>query len=1498
MDKTSLINEDLDDQKNEQATSSYTPILSPSSISNTSRSIQPSSIHQNRVFRDLITQNGRQAIQTTYPYIKEQACALREPFRKEAKQGSQLLQELCNETKEFLPTHRQPETLMDLLEFMLDRDIITKERMVDIDKIMSFFPDISEKTDRRTLTRPYIFEGLWKIVFLLEQDGMFSDKKRTFKQKLEHPRPGRDISVSEYLFKKINGGNESGIADLMFTLSDKPEEKKDEMPENQTRSPCDTDYRMPTGEAILISSKYYQKEHGINKYDVNELITEAKKEKSGGSGGYKVDEFSIIVLVKDKVAFKKILDATHEKEVVNYLSYKHILDVSDLQEGLTRLYFYLKEKGINITNVRASAWYDKISESKPYILSQLRFHQDYIVTYTDSKINEGGSKFIWGAVPRSGKSFMVGGLIAKRLPRYVILILGAISETKEQFIKDVFKKYRELEVYYKKNEYDHIIDMQKLNHNDRKTKIEAAVMDTTGHYIFVYSQELLREHIKNYDDYQSTIGQRPVLTFEIKELRSQKQAELILKKKSVDDIKLKKSLLATEVERKKLLAKFEEKENKELKKIEAEIEALDGTLLVRLMEPIFKSEPYVFFDEVQQGSGYANVKNQQDGILHHLFPKGYLGVTPKLVLVTATYAKPLLKYNENLNGEPIHLISWSYENNNVRMKQFDAHELSEFIEDDKDRSKKLELLQTLVKEWEERGMTRTKIAQQYMNYPELVLLSPETIKFDNPLLIHQNSDKYSDVHIGDINVNELFKKNKTGFVHSNYVDKLLEYICHQYESLRIQYHVNFRGTDSRTKFHSQLWFLPTTIRSDKEDIDTEVDGPNSFADTAEFLAKQICENSLFEDFNVAIVHSLKSKSRIEETDERHTKTGTIRRLSSEKRIFLCNHDDDKNDIKTLLKEVEIQSHNEHKSLIILTGKRLRLGISLNCVDLAIHLDPITSVDTLYQSMFRVLTERKGKERGYVIDLLPHRAIKFVYEICEYTGDRKVTMERVKQALYLFNVNFIRKLALRPDHHGSSMYKKLMEAFHIDNTEKFISYQDTIFNTRIDQIKRNFKKAISSLNTEEKSHIKKLMTKLLKFSKDKAPKGKTETVKQGERPTRPPPDIDSDSDSESEQDTDELKSSDIESLFKKLTFLFSLFVLYHSNATLPGFYYEYKNAINQPQFTHEAIELCDEINIDLNTIHACFVKYQLAMKKNEKKTGEPTELDDESTVESKETKDIWQEMSSISIEQIRSYMTKYANLVENMYRVTPLTIQELFDTTQTHMENNVISQKANTETDLFSSTSSSISGSSISGSRSGSSSGGSSSSSSSRSGSISGSSELKEKLQLELNALIHQKSQLEKKRQLDEDEDSKDEAPQPTPEEILLQTQIDKLKEQLRELDNPISTKHAPRVLQPEILEQKAVEANPGEKPREIKCQIGLKWDDMKKYAKSAGVDTKLNKDELCKALSEKGPFIHRGELVIVIYEPPKLAEKKGIRLTHKKRRTRRRKIRRSNLKSR
>ena len=60
----------------------------------------------------------------------------------------------------------------------------------------------------------------------------------------------------------------------------------------------------------------------------------------------------------------------------------------------------------------------------------LRFHQDFIVNYTYDLIKyKKKNKFIWGAVPRSGKTFMIGGLIEKYEPENVIIFL--ISKIKK-----------------------------------------------------------------------------------------------------------------------------------------------------------------------------------------------------------------------------------------------------------------------------------------------------------------------------------------------------------------------------------------------------------------------------------------------------------------------------------------------------------------------------------------------------------------------------------------------------------------------------------------------------------------------------------------------------------------------------------------------------------------------------------------------------------------------------------------------------------------------------------------------------------------------------------------------------------------------------------------------------------------------------------------------------------------------------------------------------------
>ena len=81
---------------------------------------------------------------------------------------------------------------------------------------------------------------------------------------------------------------------------------------------------------------------------------------------------------------------------------------------------------------------------------QLRFHQRFIIECTLKCIETKTSKFIWGAVPRSGKSYMIGGLISERFKQgsknNIVIILGALTETLQQF-KDMFKQFSNFSGY-------------------------------------------------------------------------------------------------------------------------------------------------------------------------------------------------------------------------------------------------------------------------------------------------------------------------------------------------------------------------------------------------------------------------------------------------------------------------------------------------------------------------------------------------------------------------------------------------------------------------------------------------------------------------------------------------------------------------------------------------------------------------------------------------------------------------------------------------------------------------------------------------------------------------------------------------------------------------------------------------------------------------------------------------------------------------------------------
>ena len=837
------------------------------------------------------------------------------------------IQECCNH-EVYWSERNQPKTLLDLLHRIFSSNISS------CDSLFAKFPESGERTNT-LLSRAYIFEALWKIIFLLNLDDIAPGFKRNFKVSIEQ---NRDIDVFEYLNRPINEGNRAGVCDLYFTV-----EKDEEATKNKTPNACEDRFSPMVGDAYLFTSKYYKKEKGLGKYDYEKIITEAI-EKYGplhkANSEIKSDTFRIITLINNKDEFIRSLHRNTDRAVKKY-----VLDETDIYgyDDLNMIYYkklyqWLKTSFTSVAQIEdETKWIEVLQlRIEPNIADILRFHQQYFVDYTcDLLKGKTSGKVIWGAVARSGKSFMIGGLVAKRHPDVVLLLLGAVGETKEQFIDDLFKKYSDLKGWYR------VIDTQ-----DSSRKITY----TTDPVIIVVSQEKLRGDVA-------------------------KMTGFI---KSLDP--------------------FLERENK-----------------------------MIFFDEVHQGGGESSMQRETIEYFYRPeFPE------PILIMVTATYTKPMIKYSEDLGSGLAHLVTWSYDMI-MKMKSFskgmvtvdDTPDETKLINmSDPDYVRKMTILYNITDLYNRSGKSDESISQEYGIYPELKYLIPTietprtTIGEGDGKIVLSNNE----------NVKKLWEINGNKLKYESSMMDYLDYIYNNVYTKLLHNQFNFvaNGTGET---HSQLWFLPTQLRKGDSNNPSNDNDDSTFEIVSRRLAECIISNKNYKKFNVCIVHSIEKKGVL-----------PIKDSDGVERVFFeCVT---AKSVKKCIRDREVEAKAAKRSLIILTGKRLRLGISLPCVDVAIHMDPLQSYDIIYQSIFRVLTERRGKTLGFFVDMLSDRAIRFVYNYTiqsktEGLREDRPTREDVRNSLLLFDVNGIKeKILYKDDTNKISGYDNIAEAFGLKLTEKF------------------------------------------------------------------------------------------------------------------------------------------------------------------------------------------------------------------------------------------------------------------------------------------------------------------------------------------------------------------------------------------------------------------------------------------------------------------------------
>ena len=839
-------------------------------------------------------------------------------LEKSIKDNNELVKSLRKKRNDCISEKAKYKNNMTLREL---QELILEEDRQNVREFLDLFLTTQDRSSSVKVTRNHVFEAIWILSYLNRVDDLSDQRRRIFYKSLEKQETQTN---EEVLNGNVNSSSGGGIADIYFEMDEgSPDKQLDKTNCNSKDIPIPHCENVPIKvyDRYLFSSKLYKKEKGAPKYDVQDIMVEASN--SFGKTGY-----NIVLLVNDKDILQKRFDRTNK--IIGKSVHK-ILDMNDLDVFYKKLLYHLQgQSSIDI---------EKITKSL-----QPRIHQSYFINYTNECIKKKNKKFVWGAVPRSGKSFMIGGLVSDIKPKYVFLILGAITETKDQFIK-MFKDY---ETSF--GEYT-IHDLQsKIKHNDGKSN-----------HIFICSQEMIR--LQNKD-----------------------------------------------------------------KKIPQEIfKILKG-----------EKDKLVFFDEIHQGSGEQSM--QGDMLQNLVFDNEYLA----FIMVTATFAKPYLKYM-NKGDENTKLLQWRYDD--IQLMK----DINKFITDEESGEKKYEIydefleklkneddgdlksntFKQVINDQLKQGKTFDNISSEYKIYPELVVSTP---------IISDIPEQYNSLIVDkDINIEGIFKPlMKKTISETNTCDKFIQYLFEEIYTKLILRRLKY---DVRNP-HSEIWFLPTVLRDKDKDKEIEV---SPFRNLTQNLVTRLMDHDFFKkNYCFVILHSVGfDNTKIEFFGEGIEQGGQFVTWDKADINSTAKHGcvstKCNKDVKNCVLEQEACAKAHGKSFIILTGKMLRLGVSLPCVDIALHMDPIKSVDTIYQSMFRVLTERKGKEKGIFIDLLTTRQISFMYDYTNYVTNDKITlttenkMKKLLENLLLFNFDGISNTQ------GSEyqqLYDKLMSQFSLDNPELF------------------------------------------------------------------------------------------------------------------------------------------------------------------------------------------------------------------------------------------------------------------------------------------------------------------------------------------------------------------------------------------------------------------------------------------------------------------------------
>jgi len=670
-----------------------------------------------------------------------------------------------------------------------------------------------------------------------------------------------------YLLNKVRSGNSGGYSDITF-LNKRYDEQGNKYEE-----------------LIFISVKYFKEEKQISEYDIGKLcslIREHEKENR---------DIKLYIFVNNKRAAIEKFNAQHTSSniLIKYINphgnHEHIYDLNDLQDAFFKLkkilesYNYLQTPD-NIGDFQKNY----LNVSKDVFIP--RFHQKLFISKINKLIEDGENNVLVGAIPRSGKSYIMAGTILEYI--------------KSQEDLDPSKRVKIL-------------------------MMTPAPNETFGEY------ELIFNKYNDFDKLDVVIHKDGVNSKKI--FKSDKHSVVIISKQ-------------------KLGSSSEEEKDKEE----------EEDMLVKRIIKLFGSNPDIdmmFLDEAHFGMSTEKAQKIVS------FLNNTASNTIK-IYVTATYNKPLHVYGVKESCK----ITWDM--NDIKIMQ----NISE--KDINDNAIRQQF-----------GTQLYDKTLKYFGYgPKSNLidnLKKEYGIFPKPYMITTIWDKdYLNVEklkIGDTefgwDMNKLFATVDSTFANEEQMKEMMRYYFgspDKKEDYNRQPFYRTRGIMPRIRNiclnqcrtlqpqhkTSQLWFLPL--------------GKGNIKDKTIALVTLLTESNEFKDiknsyhFFVAV-----------DVEDKAKKGRTINGVT-----YMGDQHNIKDEIEKIEKKIE-KGELKQDNLIILSGKRLQLGISLRNVDIVTLWNSITSSDAIFQILFRSMTEVERpectpsdycnkKKFGFMVDMNPQRSM--------------------------------------------------------------------------------------------------------------------------------------------------------------------------------------------------------------------------------------------------------------------------------------------------------------------------------------------------------------------------------------------------------------------------------------------------------------------------------------------------------------------------------------------